>query len=378
MGSITEARKIDKATGKATTTYRAFIRRNVNGKSVGKSKVFGTKTEAKNWLRENENSSALAVLGKASGPTFADLIDAFVKAPPDRGTRYWAESHLEFWRDELGTMKTGEITRGTINACKAKLQVKPAMHKTPEGVKATDKAITSATVNRYLASLSSVLNYAVKMEVIDAHPMKGGAVSKLGESKGRRRILTPDEEQRLYEAADQCTWPMMRLLLRLCLTTAARKSEVLTLTWQNVDLDRSVAMLPTSKNEEPRALPLVGDVKAALAEAKKVRTLKSGYVFFDPRHPERPKNIDTIWRFVRQRAGLWQDRDDRLDHVVLHTTRHTVATKLIRVEKNIAKVQNITGHKTLAMLSRYTHLDTDDAVALAEKAFGDAKGGKAA
>jgi hypothetical protein len=57
--------------------------------------------------------------------------------------------------------------------------------------------MTPATVNRYLASLSSVLNFGVQRNIIDFHPMKAGQVSKVQESMGRRRILTPDQEQRL-------------------------------------------------------------------------------------------------------------------------------------------------------------------------------------
>ena len=371
MGSITKSKKVDRATGKTVTVHRAFIRRTVNGKQVSKSKVFATSTEAKCWLRDNENTTSLVALAGAAGPTFGDLVDAFVLAPPTKGTRYWAASHLDFWRAELGAMKTSLIDRGTINACKSKLLVKPAVRVSMAGKKETDRAVSPATANRYLASLSSVLNFALQRGIIHAHPMKGGAVSKETESKGRRRILTPDEEQRLYAACEESSWPMMRLFLRVCLTTGARKSEILNLRWHYVDLTRSVAMLPTSKNDEPRALPLVTDVKAALADAGKVRPLGSDFIFYDPRHPKRAKNIDTIWRKVRERAGLWQDRDDALDRVVLHTARHTATTKLVRSEKNLAKVQSVTGHKTLSMLNRYTHLDTDDAVALAQRALGD-------
>lgn len=370
MGSITASKKADGTTGKTITTYRAFIRRNVNGKSVSKSKVFTTKTEAKDWLRENESSTALAALGATSGPKFSDLVDAFVKAPPTKGTRYWSASHLDFWKAELGTMKTGEVDRGIINTCKAKLLAQRARVNTPDGPKDTDKNLTPATVNRYLASLSSVLNFAVQRNVINHHPMKGGQVRKEQESKGRRRILTPEEEQRLYAACDASRWPMMRLYLRMCLTTAARKSEVLNLRWQDVDLAQSVAWLHDTKNGDSRAMPLVGDVKSSLADASKVRPLGSDYVFYDPKNPKQPKNIDTIWKFTRQRAGLWQDREDPLDRVVLHTARHTTATKLVRSEKNLARVQAVTGHKTLSQLSRYTHLDSDDAVELAERVLG--------
>ncbi|MDO3529858.1 tyrosine-type recombinase/integrase [Ralstonia pseudosolanacearum] len=365
MGSITTRKTPD---GK--TAYRAFIRRNVNGKSVSKSKVFANKTDAKNWLRENENSAALAALGAATGPTFSDLLDSFVKAPPTKGTRYWSAAHIDFWRAELGTMKTGAVDRGTINACKAKLMAQQARHHTPEGTKTTDKTLTPATVNRYLASLSSVLNFAVQRGIIDHHPMKAGQVRKEQESKGRRRILTADEEQRLYAACEASSWPMMRLFLRVCLTTGARKSEVLNLRWQDLDMAQSVGWLHDTKNGESRALPLVRDVKASLADASKVRPLASDYVFYDPRHPERPKDIKEVWKAVRKRAGLWQDRTDPLDQVVLHSARHTVATRLIRAEKNIAKVRNVTGHKTLAALQKYVHLDTDDAVELAERTLG--------
>jgi integrase len=380
MGSITEVKKQDKKSGKEVTTYRAFIRRNAGGKSISKSKVFDTKGKAREWLRNNEDDRTLALLGKTIGPNFADLIEDFVKAPPVRGTKYWTPSALDFWKGPkvLGAMRVGEISRSDINAAIATLQNKPAMRKTPDGLKPTGEKITAATVNRYLASLSSVLNFALNSEIIDVHPLKAGKVRKLKESKGRRRTLTAGEEQKLYEAAAASRWPMMGLYLRMCLTTAARKSEVLNLRWKDVNLDESVAILPTSKNDEPRALPLVDDVKAALLEAKKVRPLSSDYVFFDPRNPGKPKNIDTIWRCVRQRAGLWQDRDDRLDYVVLHTTRHTVATKLLKNGANIAQTANITGHKTLAMLKRYTHLAAQDAVDLAQRVLGGDKSKTAA
>ncbi|MDO3558294.1 tyrosine-type recombinase/integrase [Ralstonia pseudosolanacearum] len=365
MGSIVTRKAPD-----GTVSYRAFVRRTVNGKQVGKSKVFRTKKEADQWMRDNESTAALAAIGTSTGPTFGALLDAFVVAPPTKGTRYWAASHIDFWRAELGAMKTREIDRGTINTCKAKLMAQQARHHTPDGTKETGKKLTPATVNRYLASLSSVMNFAVQRTIIDHHPMKAGQVRKEQESNGRRRILTQDEERRLYAACETSSWPMMRLFLRVCLTTGARKSEVLRLRWQDVDIARSVAWLHNTKNGDSRAMPLVSDVKASLADASKVRPLKSDYVFYDPRHPDRPKEIAEVWKAVRKRAGLWQDRDDPLDQVVLHTTRHTTATKLVRSEKNLAKVQAVTGHKTLAMLSRYTHLDTDDAVDLAERALG--------
>lgn len=362
MGSITKAQRVDKATGKTVTTYRAYVRRTGY---QSRSKVFETNAAAKNWLRDNE---ALSSLAKAThGKTLKLLVDDFIKAPPTRGTKYWSAQHLDFWVEQLGQMKVAEVTRKDINGAVATLRTRVGLRSTPGGVKSTDKPLTPATVNRYLASLSSLLNFALNSEIIDAHPMKAGKVKKLEESKGRTRVLTAAEEVKLLDAAKASEWPMLHLFIRMCLTTAARRSEVLNLKWQQINLAESIAVLDTTKNGRARALPLVSDVKAALAEAQKVKPLKSDFVFFDPRQPERVKNIDTVWRRCRKAAGLLADRDDPLARVYLHTTRHTAVTRMLKGGANLAQAAVVSGHQTLAMLKRYEHLAAQDSVELAER-----------
>jgi integrase len=362
MGSITRTARVDKRTGKQVAIFRAYVRREG---FASKSKVCKTEREAREWLRENDATSSLQ--RRASGKTLASLIDTFVEAPPTRGTRYWSAQHLDFWRAQLGGMRVADISRGDINACKAKLQVKPALRSTPAGPQPTGQRITPATVNRYLASLSSVLNYALEHEIIDSHPMKAGKVKKLAEGNGRRRILTADEEQRLMAAARTSAWPMLALFVRMCLTTAARRGEVLGLRWSDVKLEDSIAVLRRSKNGRARALPLVADVKVQLAEAKKVRPLHSDHVFFDPKNPDKPKNVQTVWKACRQAAGLLNDREDPLDRVYLHSTRHTAVTRMLKGGANLAQAAAVSGHQTLAMLKRYEHLAAADAVDIAEK-----------
>lgn len=363
MGSIVPVGKIDKTSGKKYLLYRAFIRR--KGYS-SKSATFETRTEAKEWLRNNESDAKL--VRQSAGRNFADLIEDFIKAPPMRGTRWHVPSQLDFWRAEFGRMKVGEIGRAEINQALSALQNKKAYRRRADGrITETGKLVTPATVNRYRATLSSIFNFALAREMIEHHPLKAGKIGRLKESRGRRRILTRDEEQLLYDAAAASSWPMMALFVRMCFTTAARKSEVLHLCWRDVSLDDRVAILPKTKNDEQRALPLVDDVRASLRLAEKVRPLQSDYIFFDPKNPERPKNIDTLWRFVRQRAGLYQDREDPLDQVVLHSSRHTAATRLIRGGANIAQVAAVTGHKSLSQLKRYTHFEVKDSIDLAQR-----------
>lgn len=361
MGSITVKTKVDQSTGKPVTTYRAYVRRQG---FASKSKVCKTEREAKDWLRNNDAESSLE--RKLSGKRLSNLIEEFVEAPPGKGTRYWSPLHLDFWKAQLGQMRVADISRGDINGAKATLQVRKAMHHSPAGPKPSDRRLTAATVNRYLASLSSVLNYAMEHEIIDAHPMKGGKVTKLKESGGRTRVLNADEESRILEAARASDWPMLHLFVRVCLTTAARKSEILKLRWRDVRLAESIAVLGKTKNGRPRALPLVSDVRASLEEAAKVKPLQGDYVFFDPKNPTKPKNITTVWTACRKAAGLLNDREDPLDRVVLHSTRHTAVTKMLKGGANLAQAAAVSGHQTLAMLKRYEHLAASDAVTLAE------------
>jgi len=362
MGSITKSTRADAATGKPVKVFRAYVRRQGY---ASKSKVCSTEREAKEWLRENDGSANLQRV--TSGKTLSSLIDDFVETPPTKGTRYWAPSHLDFWRQQLGTLKVTEVSRGDINGAKSTLQSKPAMRSTTLGPRLTDRKLAAGSINRYLASLSSVFNFALDRELIESHPMKGGKVKKLTESTGRRRILTSDEQDKLLKAAKASTWPMLHLFVRMCLTTAGRRGEVLNLRWSDISIEDSIAVLGVTKNGRARALPLVSDVKVALIEAKNVQPPTSDYVFFDPKHPDQPKNIDTAWTACRRAAGLLNDRDDPLDRVYLHSTRHTAVTRMLKGGANLAQAAAVSGHQTLAMLKRYEHLAAADSVELAER-----------
>lgn len=363
MGSIVKESVL--RSGKKVTRYRAHVRR-AGFKS--QSKCFDTLADAKSWLRNAEADAAQRRQEADGVYTFARVAEMFAKAPPRRGTKFWSPTHLSYWTELFGPRDIRSVTRADINVALVELQQKRAERRTFEGeVKLTDKAISGATANRYLASLSSLFNYALNMGHIDRHPIKGGQVSKLPETNGRRRILTLEEEDKLVAEAERSTWPPMALFLRLALTTGARKSELRSLRWSDVDLVRRAAVLRDTKNGEQRTLPIVQSVRDLLVEAKRVQPLGSDLVFFDPKDPTRPKNIDTIWKHVRARAGLEADREDSLDRVVLHSTRHTAATKLIAGGANVIQAAAVTGHKTVGMLKRYAHLKTDDVVALADR-----------
>jgi len=59
--------------------------------------------------------------------------------------------------------------------------------------------------------------------------------------------------------------------------------------------------------------------------------------------------------------------------VVLHTTRHSAITKMLKGGANLTQAAVVSGHQTLAMLKRYEHLAAQDSVELAERLLGGGK-----
>lgn len=368
MAHIREIKRIDKRTGKPVTQYRVEIRRIIDGKPYCKTKIHPNITAARKWLAENDGAANLQANVKQRGKTFSEVVELFVKTPPMKGTKYWLPQHLAFWKEQLGHLRFSQVTHGDINMALAVLQTRKAMVATPDGPRETDHCYSPGTINRFLASLRSLFNFAMKQGMIDNHPMKGGKVEQLEENNERNRVLTDEEEARLLQAAKESRWPMMHLLLRLAFTSGARKDEVRTLKWQDVYLDKGYAELKDTKTKEPRILPLVGEVRAMLEEARKVRPIASDYVFFDPKHPARPKNIEQTWLHVRERAGLLNDREDRRERVVFHTSRHTAITRMLEQGASIPEAALVSGHKTWSMLKRYEHMgNANKAVELAER-----------
>ena len=120
------------------------------------------------------------------------------------------------------------------------------------------RALSAATVNRYLASLASVLNFALKKGIIDTHPMKGGKVEKLTESRGRkphpfRGRAEPAADQgqgeRVADVSDLYLW--------MCVTTGGAQvrgsQSALDCTYNSIGTLQFV----DTKNGDSRALPLV-------------------------------------------------------------------------------------------------------------------------
>jgi integrase len=163
--------------------------------------------------------------------------------------------------------------------------------------------------------------------------------------RARTRRLLPTEYERLGAASDKSyvwyLWPVINLALE----TAMRRGEILGLRWDQVDLDRRIAVLKETKNGDDREVPL------SLAAVSWIERLPKG----KPRLV--PVSADALrqsWRRLVDRAGI--------DDLRFHDLRHEAITRLIEAGLSVPEVALISGHRDIRQLHRYTHLRADNLI----------------
>lgn len=175
---------------------------------------------------------------------------------------------------------------------------------------------------------------------------------------GRDRRIEAGELEAICAATGSAE---LGAFVRLAVETAARRGELLALQWRDVSLQAATATLRTTKNGEVRTIPLTPTACKVLADLP--RQL-DGRVF-----TLRPDSVTQAFsRAVkRARAAYVKGGGTDLDWLVgvrLHDARHEAASRLAEGGFSTLEVAAVTGHKTLQLLKRYTHLRPE---ALAQK-----------
>jgi len=175
------------------------------------------------------------------------------------------------------------------------------------------------------------------------NPIK--AVPKLKEPPGRLRYLTLEEINKLL---DLCPLPPhpLRAIITVALTTGMRKSEILGLKWDYIKPDNRFIILPVSKNNTVRVIPMNDTLLRSLAELPR----ESEFVFWN----SRGKHLEDVKRSFGtacRRAGIENFR--------FHDLRHTYASHLAMRGVHMRALQELLGHKDIKMTQRYSHLSPD-------------------
>jgi len=216
-----------------------------------------------------------------------------------------------------------------------------------------DTGVSKGTVSLELATLSHLFSKAIEWKWLKSRPCK---ISPLDKSIGRIIALTEDQEGALLKAASADGDPYCSLFVAFGLNTAMRHSEILHARFDHLDFEHNRLFIPEAK-AGTREQPITPELAAILKRERDMAEDQAGWIFPSPRpgasltgHRDR---MGKPFRRVVVAAGL----DPKL--VTPHVMRHTAITNLVKAGVDLPTIQRISGHKTLAMVMRYTHIHGD-------------------
>ena len=327
------------------------------------SRTFTKKSNAIAWARSMEGDADKideAPDAEAKKRTLGTAIDAFLLEYVGKDTAI--VGNLGWWKDRFGDQPLVSFTDARVAEALRVCAAEPIRRGHGRGkskgktVQVPGQKKAGATVNRYHANLSTVLQWAKEeMHWIARNNARG--LRRRKESKGRVRWLNADERTAILAACDASKWPDLGLLVRLALTTGARLGELLWLRWEDVDLKAGTATLDDSKNSDPRILPIIASVKKLL-EAK-VRPIRGGLIFAAPKKPEQPFAFRDYWNAAKAQA--------KLENFRFHDNRHDVGTTLAKGSVNAFEIAAMLGHRSLQTTKKYVHIDTKHKQEVAER-----------
>jgi excisionase family DNA binding protein len=198
-----------------------------------------------------------------------------------------------------------------------------------------------STVNRYLAILRKMLKLA--KEWGDFPEEKQIRIKLLSEGDNRKeRILTDDEEQRLFQESSE----LVRSVVFFALNTGMRLREILNLKWSQIDLTSRHVKVENTKSKRNR---LVGINTPLLQELQGLREVngQNPYVYPNPKTGKPYLDVKKGFKAACRRANI--------EGLRFHDLRHTFASRLVERGIDLITVKDLLGHSTVRMTERYTH-----------------------
>ncbi|MFN3154699.1 tyrosine-type recombinase/integrase [Marivita cryptomonadis] len=214
-----------------------------------------------------------------------------------------------------------------------------------------------ATINKHIHLMNRMLNLARHWGHIPQHNPYQHNIKRLRLGDYKQRFLTETEIERLLQVCRSNRHPYIYHIVQLLLLTGARKGEVRTMRWQDVDFNKRIWTVPLSKNGRSRRVVLSSAAVDALNATRAVTedlmlpTKPDSFVFTNPITRTAYHSFNTVWFKVRGEAEL--------NDVRMHDLRHTYASLLINRGVSLYEVQRLLGHSSLQMTQRYAHLEPD-------------------
>jgi len=305
------------------------------------SKAFASRTEAEVWARgiEAEYDKGHAVdHSDARDTILRDLLKQYLAeaVPRQKGSEQEGYRVKFLLRQPVTAFSLANLTRSALVAYRD--------HRL--------RSVSGSTVRHELLVMRRAIEYGRKELGLYLAENPLAWIRLPDENEARDRRLKPGEEERLLVECQAARAPYLPHIVVLAIETGMRQSEMLALTWDRIDTARRVAYLPTTKNGQPRAVPLTRRAIQALEAMRNAR------IYQWSREPADGPFLHVSATVVRHAFMRARDKAEMPD-LRFHDLRHEAVSRLFERGLNVIEVGSISGHKTLSMLRRYSHLSMD-------------------
>ena len=283
------------------------------------------------------------------GPTVADLARRYLeehvavrcKPKTQRTARSVVNRHIV---PALGRLPLAAVERGHVIALHESLCETPAM------------------ANMVVETLIYMFKLAKGWDMVPEDHVDPCRSIPMNPKRKRERFLTDAEFTRLGQVLDEVSGNGSQVsagaitTIRLLMLTGCRKSEIMTLRWQHVDLDRAEMRIVNGKTGD-RTVHLSPSAVAVLVALP--REPGNPWVVPGTKPGTHMADIDTAWQGIRAKAGL---RDVRI-----HDIRHSFASRALALGEGLPIIGRLLGHRRVETTARYAHLARDSVRQSAER-----------
>lgn len=211
--------------------------------------------------------------------------------------------------------------------------------------------ITPATVNRYLATLKTILkHFRLQADFIKLKKEKNGRIRVLSKEEeaiavGLLRIAEHQGKKPYYtEAAD---------MVEVLADTGMRLSELLDLRYEDVNFTSNLISIWINKGDRPRSIPMTKRARSIMEDRQQLSNVKPFTITIH--------EAERAWQWTRAEMGLERDSE-----FVIHALRHTCASRLVNAGVDLYVVKEWLGHSSIQITERYAHLNPSKLVQAVE------------
>ena len=204
------------------------------------------------------------------------------------------------------------------------------------------------TINHYFNTVSKLFQMLEgDWDLAIPNPIKG--IKRMPAPQGRTKRVNAKMEEHLLASCLELSMPLLSSIIQFAIETGMRRGELMGLKWADIEILNRRAYLHTSKNGEPRQVPLT---KRAIAVLQSLNKEDADQVF--------PMSLNVL-RNQYERARDYSKENwnktgiNPFDDLRFHDLRHEALSRLSDAGLNVIELSHISGHKTLGMLKRYTH-----------------------